>query len=1121
MGSFQAAIQIIKPLDDTAWEVLKPRLLSQFEEAQQRENERLVQNRVVQEKFDERRQQDVFQREAKDVVDREWEDAQIPLRNRVGSYTDEIIRDGWNEGEKVTKENSPRFAAEVLIYVRKRFYAEIAKDDAAARAAGQEPKTDPPNGPFTQKLTLENMKWVFDIKIKPHTEQYSKELFLCNGCENNFKFYGFEGVIQHYAAKHTSALSVGSIVVHWRAEWPEHPPFNPDPIAAKNTFYTISKSSVSYTNGAGNMPPNYGYGGYPSVSGPSSTPVPTHQIPAVYQQSPGPFYGQTHFAEQFPRPQAGQFMQPQAFQGPQGPHYQGPQTSGYPPYAGQGYSPQNFDGSYQNPIAMTYDSPQIYPVSIVEQPSQAYHQIPPFQPPSQQNPGPRPAVSFRTEAYKAQLQDVAQSAREIWNYTTGVKDMPGSVRVYVILHNILKKFRAKYQDDPPLAMLIDGLSNNKDMRPVRNVNGLTCRACNLEKEFGHRNPQNGSKSTEKKHFSLPQLFNHFQSAHSAADQVHVFDWTTDMVELPDKTKISALARAPGMDDHKMQLVVDALPDAFRVSPPPASQDKPENSYPVYRGEQGDNTYGHPLPSQDNHAKYYGGSSSNRPPRTDGPYDNHHDREREEEPIIVTSSGRRYAEDRYAEYPEQVPMTYIERRVVSPSSQVRTVDEFGRHVIRDDVHFHPESVSQHRSIEGEYRRGRTRVPEPIRNESHLLTRVERNTTRDVSLPKLLQATDRAVQGNPAPHAHGVHTIHNSHGQAARAGSSRTPHRSQQPSRTGPVEAGSEDGELRAQETPKSEAKNIQTSSEIESAAERFLNEFNPAENGEDHTKKAEEIERRNEDALRARWESERVESVRQMYQPSVEPREALNDDLIVLRQSSPKRSPSSANGRPQHDRTVMQQHHVVSYNYDNRYTSPANHTQSRIPPEPVDHRYKVNDAVYRNDRHTSHGTSGRFARYENVRIENDRARSRSPVYVTLGTLPGQYREQSPPRYSQQESIYRARTPQAPAEEVTYERIPRQEYYRVYADEPRHRQPSYEGQVEYVQVADSQGDFVIRRPLRRDPEPVYATYENPSFARQAVYETRAPVSRSDPAYYEEYDPRYPAPPSSTTIRQVRYQ
>jgi len=75
MASFQAAIQIIQPLDDGAWEVLKPRLLSQREEAQQRENDRIAQTRVVQERFDERRFQDMQAKsDSKDLVDREWDD---------------------------------------------------------------------------------------------------------------------------------------------------------------------------------------------------------------------------------------------------------------------------------------------------------------------------------------------------------------------------------------------------------------------------------------------------------------------------------------------------------------------------------------------------------------------------------------------------------------------------------------------------------------------------------------------------------------------------------------------------------------------------------------------------------------------------------------------------------------------------------------------------------------------------------------------------------------------------------------------------------------------------------------------------------------------------------------
>jgi len=41
MASFQAAIQIGQPLSDSAWEVLKPRLLSQRGEAGRQENDRL------------------------------------------------------------------------------------------------------------------------------------------------------------------------------------------------------------------------------------------------------------------------------------------------------------------------------------------------------------------------------------------------------------------------------------------------------------------------------------------------------------------------------------------------------------------------------------------------------------------------------------------------------------------------------------------------------------------------------------------------------------------------------------------------------------------------------------------------------------------------------------------------------------------------------------------------------------------------------------------------------------------------------------------------------------------------------------------------------------------------
>jgi hypothetical protein len=205
------------------------------------------------------------------------------------------------------------------------------------------------------------------------------------------------------------------------------------------------------------------------------------------------------------------------------------------------------------------------------------------------------------------------------------------------------------------------------------------------------------------------------------------------------------------------------------------------------------------------------------------------------------------------------------------------------------------------------------------------------------------------------------------------------------------------------------------------------------------------------------------------------------------------------------------------------------------PELVDRRYKLNNAVYREERPAAHGmrrTPSQFARYESVRLENDRARSRSPVYVKVGVPPGQYRERSP-AHPLQEAAYETRAP--PSENVAYEKAPRQEYYRVYTDDPRPRQPQYLEAYEYVQVSDPKGDYMIRRPVRREREhePIYAAYEDDQqyarksvfedeqYTRQPVYEMRAPISRTDPAYYEEYDPRHPAPPPSAPPARQRYQ
>ncbi|TAQ85029.1 hypothetical protein B7494_g6645 [Chlorociboria aeruginascens] len=1132
MPSFQAATQIIQPLDDGAWEVLKPRLLAQREEAEQRENDRIAQTRVVQERFDERRYQDMqLKPESKDIADREWDDIQAPLRARIGGYADEIIRDGWNDGEKISMDTSPKFAADVLIYVRKRFYAEVAKDEAAIRAAGLEPEVDPPNGPFTRKLILENMKWVFDTKIKPHTEQYRKELFLCSACDNNFKIYGFEGVIQHYAAKHTSALSVGSIVVHWKSEWPEYPPFNPDPSSVAhsgaNSYYaSVPSASAAYSNTGPSLVQSYNYPGYQSA--PVSVPMQT-QNPHVYQESPGPYYGHPQFGDQYSAPQNGPYAPPQPFpesaQVYQGTQYSVPPPSSYTE-ARQDYSLQGYAGAYPVSTQAYYNSSHlssVYPSSVPDVGQQTTYdpQVdrhsqygPPYNQPTYSiNPSSQyTQPPQKTEEYMSQLRDVARDAREIWNSINGVKEIPGSVKVFTIIYHILKRSRASFQEDPPLTMIIDGLSNNKDMRPVRNINGLLCKACTL----GMAGSSNSTQG--KKHFSFPQLVNHFHSVHeegvSQQSLRHVLDWTKDMVDLPDQIRLASLAKAPGMDDQRLKLFAEALPDIVSM-PLPRIEDVQKG--PVHPPEEVH--YPDLAPSRDNHESYYTMADNKAPESPNGNYDDsqYDPRDprgvRERVPVrdrSFYSTTRTAHDDTHTEYLERSEHIRADQGASSPPSQ--SID-YNRWIIREEA---PQSVDKNHYTDNPS----SRLDYRIDNSQSYLSNMQRFTpnirepSRDVRFRPIDDSQTRTYE---------VAAQISQDAQQARGTKQRN---------GDPVEAGSEDGELLIEPSSKPTNGIVQSSNEATNAAERFLNNFHPEETHEIPAKRSNKESPR-EDGLRAGWEGDRGEDAKRIYQPPLARQRRFiegyeHDDRIIpaSKLSSEEREPNQ-DGYIMHKR-VAQPRQAQSYAYEDRYmndTSEQPVVRERSP-ELVDRRYKLNNVVYRETREssqTAHRTQSRYARYESVRLENEGARSRSPVYVKIGPQHGQYREHSPSAHTlHQEPIYRTRTPQPPLEEVTYKPAPRQGYYRVYADEPRTRQPQYTEAFELVQVSDPAGDYMIRRPIHREPEPIYGTYDDAVYSRRPVYETRATAtSRTDPAYFEEYDPRHPAALPAATVRKFRYQ
>ncbi|KAK0122329.1 hypothetical protein ONS95_010571 [Cadophora gregata] len=1164
MPSFQAAIQIIQPLVDSSWEVLKPRLISQRDDAEQRENDRLAQTRVVQERFDERRFQDVQSRSvSKDLAEREWDDMQAPLRARIGGYADEILRDGWNGGDKVSYETSPLFAAEVLIYVRKRFYAEVAKDEAAIRATGREPELDPPNGPFTRKLILENMKWVFDTKIKPYTEPYRKELFLCSACEYANKYYGFEGVIQHFAAKHTSALSVGSVVVHWKSEWPEYPPFNPDPDNTVKPYYPAAQSTtVPYSNSGPTTQQNYGYGGYPV---PVSTPIPGPN-PHVYQESPGPYYGHPQFGDQYSGPQNGPYAPPpQPYQDPS----QGFQPQQYsvaphaPTIAGYNDTPQDYPQTgygasgppYQPPQDVYANQGQQYPPPASEMSAQqasyhpstqygsVYNQAPSF-PPSNLPP------PQKTEQYIAQLQDLARNARDIWNSIGSIKEVPGSLKVYTIIYHVLKRFRENYQEDPPLSMMVEGLSSNKDMRPVRNVNGLLCKACTLGMAGSLSGPQ-------KKHYSFPQLVNHFHTTHDlglSQNYSSPLDWTRDMVDLPDMAKLAAVVNAPGMDDQKLTLFTEAVPEII-----PAPQSSSSGFHHEAHQQYGPYTpqFDHPklAPSQDNHDKYYAVMDNEKPldstsatfdseeydPRrpSDLPVDprplpkstRRDRRPRKQSGAQDVLPGYQY-DERYEDRAPEEPYNgrperlYSDRRT-SPSRMIPAA-EYGHVVVREEQQLSGRRIQyQEMPANFEYRVRRNPVPaynntETVHSESQHRTANSRSyhLNGHAQPPVVMYESEardrpRSIDEATAQQSRIYEVVAQISQQAQQA-------RDQHSAKEDLADAGSEDGEVQAEQELKAPAPSLLPLDEASNAAQRFLDNFRPGE-----TLSEVSVTKASEHDSDARMYRVPVES---QHRPRAEYEGDDRSFVSTRRPVNPELDDTPPHGYIIHDRLPVSRP-TQAYAYEERYVGSVSEQggpRDRSP-ELVDRRYKLNNVVYRDERQDSQGnyrTPSRYARYESVRLENDRARSRSPVYVKVGTHAGHYRELSPgphPAHSlRQEPIYRSRTPLQGVDERELKRAPRQEYYRVYADEPRPREPQYAEAFEYVRVSDPAGDYMIRRPVRREPEPIYATYEDDVYARQPVYESRAPAPRAaEPTFYEEeYDPRHPAPPPPPA-RQVRYQ
>ncbi|KAI1489042.1 hypothetical protein F5X96DRAFT_642622 [Biscogniauxia mediterranea] len=1037
--AFRAAIQITAPLDENAWSLLKPRLLAQranAERQEQREKETATNPKGTRDRLAQRRNAEGTSIEAKQLIDKDWDDVQGPLRAQISAYADEVIHGGWNDGRKVNRESSLQFAAEVLLYVRRKFYKKIAEDTASALRAGRQPVHDTLEGPFTRKLTLENMKWLFDVKIKSHTESYRKELFYCNGCEGNFKVYGLEGVIQHYAAKHTSSLSLGSVVVHWRAEWPEIPPFHPEPRSFK-ALHTQQPSQLYKASSSQNSArlPQPSHHHYPPNAAPNS------YHPPLYFNVSRTEYGHHSYGDQFTQPPLDQ-----ARYGP-GDSCAVPQhTYGqpYPPYLPPNVVSYHQPGG-EHPVSRGYYSNSVVPAPSLCPPlgGAQYH----ANYTAQQD---HSHFGLYADRIRIQLEDIARNSRELWTATTGLRELPGNIRVYVVLHHVVNKFRSRFLESPPLSLFIEGLSNNKEMRPVRNVNGLMCKACKLG--LDHHVPADQMKKT----FSLPQLVNHFQKQHVEQPKTidaPSLDWSVDMVYIPDLSMLSKLQSFSNMDNQKFALIYNALPPINH--PTGSSQSFPtvtQGSWSVqspYYGASEEMTYATPSPNPGNQASP--GQSSHRRDAGSQNLD-------QSDSTMINPDSIREQNTRPCHHSSQI----VHSKRLSSSQAVPKHGDANQ--ISPDTWPSGEAKSRKRkeysNTLGQSSKPRKNGGKPLSGgpkagepnaEDSIAEKEERRQEEEIhamwaadrrETARLVSTTKAQVEGNMLGHQ--VETL-----------------------------------------VPKADAKR-------------------------DHD-------------IRATQHSPllTIAAQPQIYPPPLLAKENEEIDLMAGLESELDRQQASSN--------------LISYRTRPRSTMTCD-----------------GQRVYDRQRSTPWQT------FITEGHTNDRHRSRSPIPLRYESKPAseQYRERSPgSRHAA--PVYRLKQAPIYADDVSYRRNPRQDYYEIRVDQPCQHQypPEYVERYEIVKVHDSRGEYFIRRPILHEQETTYFTYhdERPAYqgpcraqeihSHQITYNvasSRQPVShatglpaamgrspiyeslsRNDPAALEEYDPRFPATqPSLDTSGRVGY-
>lgn len=555
MAGFTTSMRESHALRDDEWQALRPQLVQELPDAEKRYIEvhgDLTSSRPSEEP---RSAKDT----SKDPDNQGWEDSQSAIRSHLASYAQQDIAQLWQSGAAVNQHNVADFASQVLRKTRDRWQS---NHETHGSVQDHEPRGSKDYAVSAGPLTLDALKWVYNDQIKPIAEKFTKELFLCNGC-NDPRMFTLEGCIQHYSSRHTNEMSHGKSGISWQtALWQQKSPFAADP----SQKLVQRKADSSNTNQ--NLPTRGGrpqYGGHEMTDASNSHtrqfttpqqpihqstpygPPPPPQMPH-YQNQYGMHPSQYYAMVPSPAPPTpfsnGGWSRP-------GSAHPGSTHTWYPPPPPPPpplvYSPPVHDGRYPPPSPMQgppypYGAPA--PVAMQHGYMPVMH--PPVQPPVQP---PQPGL------YEIQLNWLAPVLLDVYSSLSSLRNMIPSVSIFCAIQRSASLFSSEFRNELNFELFTRCVMTHPSLHQLKNAVNLGCKACRDAEEADRK------QGASFRIYPFHELLSHFRNVHYDRNRIPeamLPDWKTELLELPTQNILRPLMNDSAPDDQQRIILHESL-----------------------------------------------------------------------------------------------------------------------------------------------------------------------------------------------------------------------------------------------------------------------------------------------------------------------------------------------------------------------------------------------------------------------------------------------------------------------------------------------------------------------------------------------------------------------------------